>query len=478
MNLRPAGMSDDEEEEEIYFGVNDPKTHDDTNKDHTDEASLPKKIINYHNYHNEEQALESQVINACIHGQMDTIYEYLKKNDVDKLLRTGWSLLLHSASYVQFDIMVYLLSHGANPNIYGGEFTPLLALCASRCGLPETCLKCLVLLIEAKADVNAVGKHRETALMHACKTKNTEFVMELLKHIDDINFCDNYRQTALNHAVTSNRPDIVSVLLMHDADPDMPDKDGYTPEMIAVREGFKEICELLDVECEKEDYEIFQIEYWGDLFPELYPRKEKSVHEEILNLLFNMGPCNMERYKILFARMELKTFVQLTEDDLCHLGVNITVHRERFLEYLHYFHCQMWKVKTLEAGRKSTTYSIFISVGSLGIIKTQIGIIASSFTFVKNSFMECATKDIYLNSMERVKYEEELIKIRKALEILKTDMKHFKKLAQKLHKENDIGIPACFLSSPKKRKNRTKWVISLSVTLIIGLYICKTCIHK
>ncbi|EFN80827.1 DNA-binding protein RFXANK [Harpegnathos saltator] len=246
MNLRPAGMSDDEEEEEIYFGVNDPKTHDDTNKDHTDEASLPKKIINYHNYHNEEQALESQVINACIHGQMDTIYEYLKR-----------------------------------------EFTPLLALCASRCGLPETCLKCLVLLIEAKADVNAVGKHRETALMHACKTKNTEFVMELLKHIDDINFCDNYRQTALNHAVTSNRPDIVSVLLMHDADPDMPDKDGYTPEMIAVREGFKE-----------------------------------------------------------------------------------------------------------------------------------------------------------------------------------------------LHKENDIGIPACFLSSPKKRKNRTKWVISLSVTLIIGLYICKTCIHK
>lgn len=39
-------------------------------------------------------------------------------------------------------------------------FTPLMALCSSTKEMPEISLKCLALLIEAKADVNATSRQR------------------------------------------------------------------------------------------------------------------------------------------------------------------------------------------------------------------------------------------------------------------------------------------------------------------------------
>lgn len=101
-------------------------------------------------------------------------------------------------------------------------------------------------------------------------------------------------------------------------------------------------------------YDVCQVVSWRDLFPELYPRSKELVDHNVSNILYGMG---LEKYNILFQGMDLKTFLQLTEDDLCRLGMNISVYRDQFLENLHKFHCRKWKVDSVGIIKKSLPYT-------------------------------------------------------------------------------------------------------------------------
>lgn len=90
--------------------------------------------------------------------------------------------------------------------------------------------------------------------------------------------------------------------------------------------------------------EITQITSWRDLFPNLYPPNEELLQYDISMLLYGMG---LEKYGLLFRGMDLKTFLQLTENDLCCLGIDISVHREQFLENLAKFHKTEWSKRTI-----------------------------------------------------------------------------------------------------------------------------------
>lgn len=90
--------------------------------------------------------------------------------------------------------------------------------------------------------------------------------------------------------------------------------------------------------------EVFDRKTWKDLFPDLYPRRKEVLDDYVSSMLSGMS---LENYKILFQGMNLKTFLQLTEDDIYHLGIDITVHREQFLEGLEKFHLKKWNVNIL-----------------------------------------------------------------------------------------------------------------------------------
>jgi len=100
--------------------------------------------------------------------------------------------------------------------------------------------------------------------------------------------------------------------------------------------------------------ETSEMTTWRDLFPNLYPRKKEVLDYDISVMLYGMG---LENYGILFQGMDIKTFLQLTEDDLCRLGVDITVHRDQFLQSLENFHSRKWRIDSFGNIKKTNSYT-------------------------------------------------------------------------------------------------------------------------
>lgn len=184
-NLRPAGLSDDDDDDDFFD-----KHYHSATKDSRDSR---KTENDFDDVLVHEEDHENYLINACTKGDLKAIQDHLENvtYDINKFLHTGWTLLLYAASSVQPEIIEYLLTFDVDPNKDKEGFTPLMALCSSTKGTAEISLKCLIMLIQAKADANLTNRRRETALMYACTSQNAEFVAELIKHVHDINVCDS-----------------------------------------------------------------------------------------------------------------------------------------------------------------------------------------------------------------------------------------------------------------------------------------------
>lgn len=102
--------------------------------------------------------------------------------------------------------------------------------------------------------------------------------------------------------------------------------------------------------------EVFERKTWKDLFPDLYPRRKEVLDDCISSMLSGMS---LENYKILFQGMNIKTFLPLTEDDIYHLGIDITVHREQFIEGLEKFHLKKWSVGIFGSKNNINPYVLY-----------------------------------------------------------------------------------------------------------------------
>jgi len=77
-------------------------------------------------------------------------------------------------------------------------------------------------------------------------------------------------------------------------------------------------------------------------------------------------------------------------------------------------------------------YRIYDGVISLTNAKKQIGVIASSFQYIKNNLLKATNENVILSSEKRIEYEEELRKTQKTLKLLKNEIIQIKKLAQQV----------------------------------------------
>ena len=103
--------------------------------------------------------------------------------------------------------------------------------------------------------------------------------------------------------------------------------------------------------------EVFDRVTWRDLFPDLYPRRKEVLDDYIYYMLCGIG---LESYSFLFQGMNLKTFLQLTEDDICNVGIDITVHKEMFLEGLEQFHRKKWNIGICDNIRKQNHVNLYV----------------------------------------------------------------------------------------------------------------------
>ena len=104
------------------------------------------------------------------------------------------------------EILSYLLSRGADPNVLG-EGLPLIN--ASRYADPHR----LKMLLDAGADVNRKDDNGSTALMAACEKGLIENVKILMERGGDVDLADRGGKTAMDYAVTEGHDDLVMVLL-------------------------------------------------------------------------------------------------------------------------------------------------------------------------------------------------------------------------------------------------------------------------
>ncbi|XP_076376974.1 uncharacterized protein LOC143259310 isoform X2 [Megalopta genalis] len=423
----------------------------------------------------EDHIFEFHVRNACMSSHLPIIQEYLESHDINNFLYDGWTLLLFAASYTQAETIHYLIQSGADVNKHKDGYTPLMALCSSTRGTIETKIKCLTLLMKAKANVNASNKQRQTSLMWACSSQEPEFVEELLKYANNINACDSRNQTALMYATIANKPDIVKILIEKGVDTTLTDYSNLTAKEIASLKGYDEILSLLNFDEEEivTISEMSKICDWTDMFPVLSNIKTSTIDFDVSTILNAMG---LEQYTHNFEGMSLRDVLQLNEDNLCNLNIDIKAHRSQFMQQLHKFHKKKWNVNSIGLINTALPYTIYDGIIFLGTIAKHIAVIGSSYQYIKNGILEANNENINFTSKQISSLVKILNKTQKSLCSLKKELILLKELSETIKRQNDIGIPATYIG-PKKHNSR--WLPSISIMTIIGIFIFKrTCIQK
>ncbi|CAH2226182.1 ankyrin repeat domain-containing 50 [Pelobates cultripes] len=157
----------------------------------------------------------------------------------------GWTPLRSAAWAGHTDIVEVLLASGAQPDVSGPDGRT--ALRAAAWGGHEGPIRAL---LAAGAEIDHADAEGRTPLMAAAYMGHKTVTEILLAAGADVNKCDSEGRSAL--AVASlcvpaghEYPELVSLLLEHGADPELEDKDGVTPLLVAVYEGQAEVAELL-----------------------------------------------------------------------------------------------------------------------------------------------------------------------------------------------------------------------------------------
>jgi uncharacterized protein len=196
--------------------------------------------------------------NLCIMSQpssteyLNLILKYCPNANVNIMDKSGDSPLLLAAFSGNLENVRILIEHGANVNQLGAyKASPLFY--ASSGGYEEI----VEILLKNGAIVDVLAENRRTPLMIAMKEGNKYIVENLLNAGADPNRKDVDGCSALLYACglsfSSDNPtanpnvknEIVLLLIAKGCDVNAINNDGFTPLMVACREGNAEIVESL-----------------------------------------------------------------------------------------------------------------------------------------------------------------------------------------------------------------------------------------
>lgn len=199
---------------------------------------------------------KTPLIFAAEKGYLDLAKVILAaKPDLSRRDRIGFTALTMAANKGHADIVDALIAAGADVNMFDGNGgTPILRasekgdtssvrlliaagadvnkgssdnsviplISAAAGGHPET----VDALIKARANLNAVNRYRNTALILASNAKATESAKLLIEAGADVNIIGDRHMTALMHALGNNNIELIKALLGAGADPNISDMHG------------------------------------------------------------------------------------------------------------------------------------------------------------------------------------------------------------------------------------------------------------
>jgi len=103
-------------------------------------------------------------------------------------------------------------------------------------------------LLDAGADIDALDKHGQTALMNAAHRGDAALVQALVARGAKLDHTAKYRLTALMLAVIADHPDVLRILIAAGADRELRGSQGQfacTPLQHADEHGMSQLADLL-----------------------------------------------------------------------------------------------------------------------------------------------------------------------------------------------------------------------------------------
>ncbi|XP_039298818.1 ankyrin repeat, SAM and basic leucine zipper domain-containing protein 1 isoform X1 [Nilaparvata lugens] len=211
------------------------------------DSSTPKKAYDAENLSESLRVIEylEQLRLSAIRGNLDGVRLALDEGiSVNQTLKGGWSPLLFAASMGHPAVVDYLLQQGADPHFHKEKFTALMAACASTRENEDKLVRCVELLIENGADIDAMERHRISALMFAAKEGHVKVVAKFIHYKCALNLQDSQGWTALFWAVNQGKSKVVEVLVEAGARVDITDRRKQTAKDLAFSKGLDEILNI------------------------------------------------------------------------------------------------------------------------------------------------------------------------------------------------------------------------------------------
>ncbi|MCK5734854.1 MAG: ankyrin repeat domain-containing protein, partial [Spirochaetaceae bacterium] len=180
----------------------------------------------------------SPLIQAFDHGPDFTVA--FLSNRIDMEDRWGGTPLFHAVHWEYPDIVIALISSGANPNYKNHqESTPLHE------AVHTGSMDIASILLDSGADPDTGDNMGHTPVHDAVSWGAFDILKLLSNYNAQLNSVDNAGQTALHMSSFSGNEEITAWLLKAGANPDIRDDNGHTPLFIAVESDRTNTARLL-----------------------------------------------------------------------------------------------------------------------------------------------------------------------------------------------------------------------------------------
>eukprot|EP00658_Telonema_sp_P-2_P008034 TRINITY_DN13005_c0_g2_i5.p1 TRINITY_DN13005_c0_g2~~TRINITY_DN13005_c0_g2_i5.p1 ORF type:complete len:2524 (-),score=677.64 TRINITY_DN13005_c0_g2_i5:142-7713(-) len=168
------------------------------------------------------------------------VLELIAKEGVDITMKgsSGQDPMYFAAIHGRVELMQGLVRLGFDMDDQGSDGTLLHKAAAA--GQPKMAMA----LVQLGADTTLTTRNGRTALMVAAIEKS-ESTTDVLAQVSNVDHVDAQGRSALHFAVQHNRAKSVRALLQAGANPNLADRHGCTPLMVAAYHGCTECAELL-----------------------------------------------------------------------------------------------------------------------------------------------------------------------------------------------------------------------------------------
>jgi ankyrin repeat protein len=230
-------------------------------------------------------AFSADYFQLCRNGQLSELIEASASvKNINMKDASGLSLLYYASLNNHPEIVKFLLSNGADPDISTFEKETVLMILAGMNSDSEI----IDILLNNNADVNLKDKEGRNALFYLLQGgKNKKILKKLLENGININAADLYGKTALMTAVINFADnEIINLLIEHNADLNIRDNKGKTVLLHAAERYFEKSWSL-----QLEKGEEFILAYYSNNGKLIYKieKEETPANSELLMLFIDKG---------------------------------------------------------------------------------------------------------------------------------------------------------------------------------------------